>query len=264
MKGKELSIIDLLIIVAVIAVLGAILFPVFAQAKAAQRKSNAFNLRKITRAASHYAQDFDDHIPLMLNGYYGDLQNVRDDQLTSFGRHRADLWPLIMMPYIKDRSVFVDPERGDTYGIWSGPPLATSDPGYDPLKNTFRTQNRFPMFAVNYLFLSPLMIPSSKLSDATPTNYMVGMSHSFQEAEDPANTVFYAESERGLIPSSIDDVAGTPDTDRGFFGMDAPGLWNYLVASDHVGPIIFWTGANCSGDWCGTDLDPCVGGKQTN
>jgi prepilin-type processing-associated H-X9-DG protein len=256
MRHKSWTIIDLLVITAVVAGLSSILFPVFQQSALAQRKSNEFNLKRILKAASHYAQDYDDSVPVLSNGRYRDLKNMRDGQLSEYGEQRTDLWPLILLPYIKDRSTFVDPQRGDTFGIYAASPLATSDSGYNPLANTYRNQNRFPMFAVNDLFLSPMIIPASKIYESSPTDFMQGTSHMFSEADDQANTVFYAESQRGSVPQSVDDVVGQLDTARGFFGIDAPGLWEQLVVgNDLTLPVIFWTGTNCSGDWCG-DADP--------
>jgi len=253
------------VVTAIVIILGAILFPVFSQAALAQKKSNTFNLKKLAQAAAHYSQDADGYIPIFMNGRFRDIKNVRDGVLTSYGEQRTDMWPLILAPYLKDRSGYVDPERGDQFGIWSAAPLATSDPGYNPYGNTYRNQNRFPMFGVNYLFLSPMLVPASKLSDAQPTDLMVSGAHQFSEADDPANTVFYTESQRGYVPTTTTDTVGTIDSARGFVGINAPGLWEVLIEEQYEGinPIPFWNGANCSGDWCGTDIDPVHPGKQT-
>jgi len=265
-KEKRLSLIDLLVVVAIVAVLGAILFPVYAQARRAQKnnKANAVNLKAIARAVKQYAQDYDDQIPIVINGRYRNLKNMHDGELDQYGEPRSDMWPLLVLPYLGDRTTYIDPQRGDAFGIWSGPPLATSDPGYIPYQNTYRNQSRFSMFGFNYLYLSPFEIPASKLEDFTPTDFMVGISHSFAEAELPNKTVMYAPSDRGLIPQSGTDTVGTQDWQRGFSTINAPGLWDVLVQENSNGPVIFWTGADCSGDWCGADLDPNTAGKQTN
>jgi len=90
------------------------------------------------------------------------------------------------------------------------------------------------MFGLNYLFISPYKIPASKLADATPTDYMVAEPHTFAEADDPANTVFYTVSDRGYIPTTTTDVIGTLDATRGFWAVDAPGVWTALVASNQL------------------------------
>ena len=265
MKRKAFTLIELLVVIAIIAILAAILFPVFAQAKkAAKKAASAQNNRQMALAQLMYAGDYDDTISVMVNGPYRDLLNVDDGVLTSYGEERTSGWPLLVQPYIKSLGLFVDPGRGDVNAIWQGPALATNDPGYKSLKNTFRNQSRFPMYGINYLFDSPLLIPSSKMSDATPTDFMAGEAHTTTEADDPSGTVFYTESQRGYIQTNPTDAIGTLDSTRGFFGVEAPGLWEVLVAST-VPYVIFWNGDNCSGDWCG-DADPATIGlqKRTN
>jgi prepilin-type N-terminal cleavage/methylation domain-containing protein/prepilin-type processing-associated H-X9-DG protein len=258
MKRKAFTLIELLVVIAIIAILAAILFPVFAQAKkAAKKAASAQNNRQMALAGLMYAGDYDDSLCVMVDGPFRDLLNVDDGVLTSYNEQRTTGWPLLLSPYIKSRGLFVDPGRGDVVGIWSGPALATNDTGYSGGKNTYRNQSRFPMYGINYLFLSPLLIPSSKMSDATPTDFMSGESHTTTEADDPSGTVFYTESQRGYVGGS---TTGTLDSTRGFFGVEAPGLWGALVSST-VPYVIFWNGTFCSGDWCG-DADATVPGLQ--
>jgi prepilin-type processing-associated H-X9-DG protein len=259
---RALTLTELLVVVATIAVLSAILFPVFKQASLTA-SSNKGNVRKIALAAIHYGDDYDERIPIVINGAWRNLKNTKDGVVTIYGDQRSDLWPLLLLPYVKDRSTYVDPSRPDVHNIFSGPPLASSDPGYDALGATYRNQNQHPFFGLNYLFLSPLEIPSSKMSDTMPTDFAVGEVHRFFQADDPAETVFFAPSTRGRVPQSATDNAGVPDLTRGYFGINAPGLWDILVASNSP-YLVMWTGANCSGDWCGEDIDPTTRGTQTS
>jgi len=263
MKRKAFTLIELLVVIAIIAILAAILFPVFAQAKkAAKKAASAQNNRQIALADIMYGADYDDTICVMVNGPYRNLLNARDGVNTSYGAGRTDAWPLLLIPYIKSRGLFVDPGRADSHSIFSSPAHATNDANYDGLGATYRNQSRFVFYGVNYLFDSPLLIPSNKLADATPTDFMTGEAHTFTEADDPSGTVFYTESQRGFVPTTSTDVIGQLDTTRGFFGVNAPGLWEVLVPST-VAYVIFWDGTNCSGDWCG-DMNPAVVGRQKN
>ena len=263
MKRKAFTLIELLVVIAIIAILAAILFPVFAQAKRAAKKAAACqNCRQITLANIMYGGDYDDTICIMINGAYRNLKNISDGTLTTYGDERTDGWPLLLLPYIKSLGLFVDPGRADTHNIFSSPAHASTDPGYDPFGATYRNQSRFSFVGVNYLFVSPLLIPASKMSDATPTDFMAGEAHQLTEADDPSGTVFYTLSQRGYQPTSNTDTIGVLDTTRGFFGVNAPGLWEVLVSST-VPYVIFWTGTNGSGDWCG-DFDPTTVGRQKN
>lgn len=262
MKRKAFTLIELLVVIAIIAILAAILFPVFAQAKAAaKRTASAQNNRQIALGAMMYAADVDDGIPLFIGGVYGALSNIKDGTLTNgtkqttggypAGHQRTDCWPLLLLPYTKDRLLYVDPTRGDSPGIWAGPAKASSDPGFNAVGDAYRGQNRFPMYGVNYLFLSPWYLPDAiSFSDPNLFDYAIGIGKNMSSATDPSQTVFYTESKRFL-----------GGTERGFFGTNAPGMWS-KIANDNVRFVIFWGGQTCSGDWCGADIDPTITGIQ--
>jgi prepilin-type N-terminal cleavage/methylation domain-containing protein len=64
LKSKGFTLIELLVVIAIIAILAAILFPVFAQAKAAAKKTvDLSNLKQNMMATLMYANDADDFIP---------------------------------------------------------------------------------------------------------------------------------------------------------------------------------------------------------
>jgi len=62
MKQKAFTLIELLVVIAIIAILAAILFPVFAQAKAAAKKTASLsNVKQLTLASIMYSGDQDDN-----------------------------------------------------------------------------------------------------------------------------------------------------------------------------------------------------------
>lgn len=90
-KHSAFTLIELLVVIAIIAILAAILFPVFAQAKAAAKTTQALsNLKQIAVANLLYMQDSDDSV----NRKYWDLH--------------VDL-----MPYAKSIDIFMDPASSE-------------------------------------------------------------------------------------------------------------------------------------------------------
>ena len=63
------TLIELLVVIAIIAILAAILFPVFAQAKAAAKATASLsNTKQIGTAQQMYLTDYDDVLPIHLTG----------------------------------------------------------------------------------------------------------------------------------------------------------------------------------------------------
>lgn len=109
MKRSAFTLIELLVVIAIIAILAAILFPVFAQAKAAAKKTSALsNMKQLGTAVHIYTSDNDDAFPSVYDG--GDQFNRGGDPICT------------MYPYVKNMQ------------IWSGhrqnfdPAAYSSDP----------------------------------------------------------------------------------------------------------------------------------------
>jgi prepilin-type N-terminal cleavage/methylation domain-containing protein len=65
MKNRAFTLIELLVVIAIIAILAAILFPVFAQAKAAAKKiTSVSNLKQAATSMHIYISDYDDLMPI--------------------------------------------------------------------------------------------------------------------------------------------------------------------------------------------------------
>jgi prepilin-type N-terminal cleavage/methylation domain-containing protein/prepilin-type processing-associated H-X9-DG protein len=130
MKRRGFTLIELLVVIAIIAILAAILFPVFAQAKAAAKKtSDLSNVKQVALAQLMYSGDSDDMIvangegQVPKNDWWQNLQPFTGQQDffgTNFGAGaKAPLgfmdpgavqnWARETMPYIKSMDMLVSP-----------------------------------------------------------------------------------------------------------------------------------------------------------
>ncbi len=85
-------------VIAIIAILAAILFPVFAKAREKARQSScASNLKQMAIAMASYAQDYDET-----------LHPHRDLVSSTYG------WTDIIAPYVKNQQIFRCPSNSNT------------------------------------------------------------------------------------------------------------------------------------------------------
>lgn len=101
LSRKGFTLIELLVVIAIIAILAAILFPVFAQAKAAAKRISALSgVKQIGTGLQLYAADYDDtFVP-------GTLQQGTAFQFTYFEG--------ALHPYIKSEDIWRDPVANHT------------------------------------------------------------------------------------------------------------------------------------------------------
>ena len=70
------------------------------------------------------------------------------------------------------------------------------------------------MYAINYMFCSPGVIPKDKIGKSNAMDFMTGEAHGFTEADDPSGTVFfvpsryYGASAQGYFVASRDAISG--------------------------------------------------------
>jgi len=100
---RGFTLIDLLVVIAIIAILAAILFPVFAQAREKARQTSCLsNLKQLSSAMLMYAGDYDERFPPVV----GRDSRQRNLYLMS--------WMHLLEPYTKNRGIFVCPSSRHT------------------------------------------------------------------------------------------------------------------------------------------------------
>lgn len=127
-RASGFTLVEILVVIAVIAILAAMLFPVFARAREnARRTSCLSNLKQIGLGVAQYQQDYDEYFPL---GTQEDWNNG---------------WPTTVQPYINSIQVFrcpnddanvlapdwiVDVAADGTVSYWAGVPISYAANGY--------------------------------------------------------------------------------------------------------------------------------------
>jgi prepilin-type N-terminal cleavage/methylation domain-containing protein len=102
------TLIELLVVIAIIAILAAILFPVFAQAKAAAKKTSGLsNMKQQMLGLIMYTGDYDDQY--ICEWPYNNFQNPADTY-TAFDQNHT-FHPYIN-PYIKNKDIWKSPGAG--------------------------------------------------------------------------------------------------------------------------------------------------------
>jgi len=121
--ARAFTLIELLVVIAIIAILAAILFPVFAQAKAAAKATQCLsNTKQTALAALMYANDFDDTLPRHDNNgscLYGEVPCDYPDwgnlEFASTGKSNSDVMYFgVLQPYIKNEGINISPFTGQT------------------------------------------------------------------------------------------------------------------------------------------------------
>jgi len=127
---KAFTLIELLVVIAIIAILAAILFPVFAQAKAAAKKTASLsNIKQLDLAQMMYSNDYDDLLAMAFQSTYTpftvayppdeSILKQTGDQCwtwTDNGDGCFWTWGETTYPYHKSIQIFRDPSGPNSGG----------------------------------------------------------------------------------------------------------------------------------------------------
>jgi prepilin-type N-terminal cleavage/methylation domain-containing protein/prepilin-type processing-associated H-X9-DG protein len=197
---KAFTLIELLVVIAIIAILAAILFPVFAQAKAAAKKtSDLSNFKQEGLAILMYAGDADDYaVPCMMGNGTNDTGGFNYDWTVDM------IWGQVTAPYTKNWQITHNPADGD-----ANDPKSLQDMGY-PLTATGR-QKEYALAITasegyNYMAWSPMQGPDG--------GHIVWKAINMSAATEPANCV--------MLVDSAWDRSGTNFIGGGNWFVEAP------------------------------------------
>lgn len=130
-RSSAFTLIELLVVIAIIAILAAILFPVFAQAKAAAKKTaDLSNTKQHALGITMYAGDADDTFP---RSWY------KKPGMAVWGWNTPTTWREAVMPYIKNGQKAYDDGTNKVMladgGLWDTPAKPGSRGSYGANQN---------------------------------------------------------------------------------------------------------------------------------
>lgn len=169
-QRRAFTLIELLVVIAIIAILAAILFPVFAQAKAAAKKTASLsNTKQTALGAIMYGGDVDDVISPMAT--FGATSGA----FVYFGApYNGYLpWTMLINPYIKNYDLFIDPQASPNTGAPAG-------------FNVNATKAVSPNYGMNPYLVQTVSVPYPA-SISTPLS-----PRSFTAVSRPADVVLFA------------------------------------------------------------------------
>lgn len=109
MKRSAFTLIELLVVIAIIAILAAILFPVFAQAKAAAKTTSTLsNVKQLGTAVHMYAGDYDDMTPGVFHCGFDPIDPWCGADWWSDQSDRFVTWSTLVWPYMKNAQITMD------------------------------------------------------------------------------------------------------------------------------------------------------------
>jgi prepilin-type N-terminal cleavage/methylation domain-containing protein/prepilin-type processing-associated H-X9-DG protein len=122
-RFRAFTLVELLVVIGIIAVLAAILFPVFGRARENSRRTVCQNnMHQLGLAFAQYTQDYDERVPGMVHGASGENYEGGWVFFSNFGNGSAnavfDIKRGSLFNYVKNEQVFVCPT--DEIGTLTG------------------------------------------------------------------------------------------------------------------------------------------------
>jgi prepilin-type N-terminal cleavage/methylation domain-containing protein len=229
LRIKGFTLIELLVVIAIIAILAAILFPVFAQAKAAAKKSaSVSNSKQLTLGAIMYSGDADDTVPAIATWGY------TSGALVYFGGGLGGYipWSHAIYPYTKNGDICVDPQVG---------PGVKAPSGFNPLASVILA----PMYGINPYLCQTATFPYNSAGSTLTPRSMTSVSR-------PADTVFltqkYSSNEQNDSPTSHSNAW----YGYWYFG---PGTYFLTVEADPPDCAASGNPYYCAGGWGAGSFD---------
>lgn len=189
---RAFTLIELLVVIAIIAILAAILFPVFAQAKAAAKASTTIsNVKQASLAIIMYGGDFDDVFPIAT------AWNTGSDQL-SFGTGLAfSTWAWKSLPYTKNSDLFMD---------------ALATPNVRRAANQQNFDTFYVQMGYNHAYLSPdfgsspgTQTPVSQTSFANPAETVM-LASKYSQTENKSGSTYGTGFPGGILSDATVDA----------------------------------------------------------
>ena len=207
---RAFSLIEVLVVIGVIAILAAILFPVFKSAQLSAKGAESMsNIQQIGAALQLYMHDYDETV--VLSGSWNNPDPGVDP--FSLSPNTVSTWPWLLNPYMKNAAVTQDP-----LALPNGDVLGEKE---DTLNDLF-----FPQFGMNYVYLTPY---DTVTDPSNPAQRPV----SYSMITKPAETIF-ATSKYSYAESKIKDN-GYPFFTESPTEHNSPALWTTVEVPDCAG-----------------------------
>jgi prepilin-type N-terminal cleavage/methylation domain-containing protein len=212
MKQRAFTLIELLVVIAIIAILAAILFPVFAQAKAAaKRTADVSNAQQLSVGIKLYLVDYDDTMPIF---YAYNSQPPA-------GKPGHKGIELELQPYCKSKDVFRSPMDV------GGPFLAQDVP---------KAATYWQAYGSSYRFTQCMYTIAA--NESSQNNVLYTTTRPVKETE-----VQFPDQTRAMRLEMMSFFSKESDTGCATYGYDCPPPANYYKPWDTLGgSIVFIDG----------------------